>query len=263
MLLCLSAQAFAAWRGHCGNSTIFTRVINGDVAEHGKWPWMVRTNYHNNLSNPSQYIPWCGGSLISDQWILSAAHCSHPEIKSVTFGDYNINEREGTEHIANISEHHVHPGYNNTNMRDDIALLKLSEPLDLIDKHRLFEPICLPWADTTLGLGTKCTATGWGSTVAAYYVLSNELQEVELAIASNSTCNWDAKLIFQQNKQLCAVNHDSSKHTCKGDSGGPLSCRLGEVGWVLEGVYSWGNCLDNPDVFTRVSAYIPWIQRAK
>ncbi|CAG2103117.1 unnamed protein product [Medioppia subpectinata] len=273
-LLFLSGKAFGdeQWKPwpKCGNSTIEKKIMNGVAAEKGEWPWMVRLLSCNTINKDCTD---CGGSLISDEWVLTAAHCAKNftnRIKyddiTVYLGDYDSRVYDKNELKRSIIESIIHEDYEkNGYLSDDIALLKLNAPLYLDGIHDYLEPICL--SNTTELVKSKCVATGWGITTEAYnpYIL----QKAELPIVDDNVCVDKYKdSPYRPNKQLCAGILNQKNSTCSGDSGGPLNCKLGLNGpWMVTGIASYGNkdafgrCVSPPSVFTRVSAYLPWIEK--
>ncbi|CAG2108062.1 unnamed protein product [Medioppia subpectinata] len=257
-LLYLSGEAAGVWRQRCGKSQTGTRIVGGEEAVNGKWPWMVRLRLCTSESSCSR----CGGSLISDQWILTAAHCfTGDKITQISarLGDYDFDDEQWKELIVPAMQPRIHEGYSTKTHLNDIALLKLYKPLDLTGLG--IEPICLPPAKLKIPLGFECYATGWGYTIGDRASLSDKLQQVKLPIDNTDFCHKQFR-DFDNDTQLCVGTKTEGKDTCKGDSGGPLNCQLNNGAWVAEGIVSFGNdtCGNEPSVFTRVSSYIPWIE---
>ncbi len=147
---------------------------------------------------------------------------------------------------------------------NDIALIQLNQTLDFDNqKHQYLTPICLSnQIDIDLS-SYQCVITGWGRHNAEG-LPSNSLQEAVVPIVNSTICFEKSGFKIDINTNLCA---DGLKRgglgTCIGDSGGPLQCRLSDRKWYQFGIISWGiSCAKPgiPDVFTKVSAYIDWIQ---
>ncbi|CAG2115166.1 unnamed protein product, partial [Medioppia subpectinata] len=187
VLLYLSGQASGVWRQRCGKSQTGTRIIGGETAVNGKWPWMAHIEFCPDQGRCYN----CGGSLISDQWILTAAHCVIDKkgaiINKITanFSNYDFTYDEWNVNTFQVKQPIVHWLYKNYTL-DDIALLELSEPLDLNGMG--IEPICLPPADLPRPVGTQCVATGWGDTIGNIISPSKTLQQVTLPIANADLC---------------------------------------------------------------------------
>ncbi|CAG2100537.1 unnamed protein product [Medioppia subpectinata] len=254
VLLYVSGEAFGGSRRRCGKSMSATKIVGGKDAE-AAWPWMAHV-YVCRKWNTARDKCWsCGGSLISNQWVLTAAHCldkfaEETSIIEVEFRNYDDYDRESnfTVGIKEASRYH-----------NDIALLKLNKPLDLSDSYSYIQPICLPLAKQTIRVGTECMATGWGDTISNVDSQSPKLRQVEIPIVENEDCGWSTN--FDPILKLCAGLN--GKGICSGDSGGPLNCPLGNGAWVVTGITSTSHnegCATRPSAFTRVTTFIPWIK---
>lgn len=152
--------------------------------------------------------------------------------------------------------------FNPSTIANDIALIRLNRPLDLNGRHKYLQPICLPPNGLTID-GSRCYATGWGRTTSEGRT-ANILQEVRIPILENNYCRRFWSNSFRPESQLCAGNLEGGHDTCQGDSGGPISCQLPNGIWVQQGITSFGaGCAQprSPGIYTRVSTFVPWIQR--
>ncbi|TKS91186.1 Serine protease 27 [Collichthys lucidus] len=228
-----------------------SRIVRGEDAAAGAWPWQV------SLHQSSRHF--CGGSLINDQWILSAAHCLLRSGKPISASSVTVFLGRETQQLPNnnevsrgVSRFIIHPGFNRTTNNNDISLLQLSSPVTFTNFIR---PVCLPSAGSVFDAGTTCFVTGWGSIRDAAALPSPQrLQQVSLPIVSNSRCNrsYDGEIT---DNMICAGLEEGGKDACHGDSGGPLVAKNGSR-WVEVGVVSFGEgCADRnfPGVYTRVS----------
>ncbi|KAG7504291.1 serine protease 27-like [Solea senegalensis] len=236
----------------CGQAPLNTKIVGGESASAGAWPWQV--SLHRFGSH------FCGGSLINSQWILTAAHCFS---STSTFGLLVYLGRESqqgvnsNEQSRSVSEVINHPDYDTNTNDNDICLLKLSSAVDFTDYIR---PVCLAGSGAVFPAGTSCWVTGWGTIGSSVPLpFPEELQEVQVPIVSNTQCRETYSDLTSN--MICAGLSEGGKDSCQGDSGGPLVSQSGSQ-WVQSGVVSFGfGCaLPNiPGVYARVSEYQSWI----
>ena len=204
---------------------------------------------------------FCGGTLINDRHVLTAAHC--------VFGDLRVNLRivVGLHKLSNlsastaqtivVSQVFSHEGYDRSRLINDIAVLRLQRPVQL---NQYVSPICLPGPDAQEF--NPVTTIGWGVTTENGF-LSDTLQQVTLAVL-NGEARSAYGADFNVTRQIAAgIRAVGDKDSCQGDSGGPLMF-LSNHQWYLNGVVSFGfGCARalNPGVYTRVSAYVSWVQQ--
>ncbi|XP_063819881.1 trypsin-like isoform X1 [Pseudophryne corroboree] len=196
---------------------------------------------------------FCGGILINDQWVVSAAHCYKSRIE-VRIGEYNIKVLEGTEQFLQSAKVIRHENYNPYLIDNDIMLIKLSAPSQLSD---VVQPIALP-APCPPGASppaqTLCLVSGWGYTGV---VNPDILQCVNVPIVSDEDCRKSYPGEITDN-MICLGYPEGGKDSCQGDSGGPVACN-GE----LHGIVSWGyGCAqpNYPGVYTKLCNYVQWIE---
>ncbi|XP_071550912.1 chymotrypsinogen A-like isoform X2 [Panulirus ornatus] len=236
------------------------RVVGGVAARKNEHPWMAFL-----VVTVGTYQFRCGGSIISDTLLLSAAHCfSGYNIKLIDVGlgklDVSAYNEAGAVWLQ-TTKYVVHPQYNDVAIQNDLALVILPEAVAFTEAIR---PICLPAGDNDFA-GATATATGWGALQYGGYE-AKVLQEVELDVWGNSACQaaWREKFQDQGftllSSQVCAVGLD--KDTCSGDSGGPLIVKVSGR-WELLGVTSYGfECAVKglPGVYSRASKFLTWIE---
>ncbi|KAM6897139.1 chymotrypsin-like protease CTRL-1 [Xenentodon cancila] len=241
----------------CGVAPLNTRVVGGDNARAGSWPWQVSIHY-------SVLGHICGGTLISNQWVLTAAHCivtNNLKIWKLYFGRHTQAGPNLNEVSRNVVQVIIHPKYNDTLFNNDIALMKLDAP---VTYNNYIRPICLASSSSQFHNGTSCWATGWGDIRKGESLPINyPLQEVKIPIIGKKqcTCNYiPAKEATITSNMVCAGQEN--KGICQGDSGGPLQCKQGSS-WIQAGLSSFGvpcALAGFPEVFARVSQYETWIK---
>ncbi|XP_059183935.1 prothrombin [Centropristis striata] len=232
------------------------RIVGGDEAEKASAPWQVMLYKRS----PQELL--CGASLISDQWILTAAHCIlyPPWNKNFTskdilvrLGKHNRAKFErGTEKIVAISDIIVHPKYNwRTNLNRDIALLHLRRPVTFTDE---IHPVCLPTrkvAMTLMTQGFKGRVTGWGNLGETWSPsarnLPTVLQQIHLPIVDQSICRRSTSVKITDNMFCAGYKPEDAQRgdACEGDSGGPFVMKYpAEDRWYQMGIVSWGEGCD-------------------
>lgn len=234
-------------------------VIGGYTATKFEFPSMVSLSYDNGKK-------LCGGTIISERHILTAAHClSNPnngEVKYVFLGGVQLDRMRFMYLVKNSFQH---PDYAPPSRYHDIGILELSGKLEFdLD----VQPACLyPYSDLETYSGV---ATGWGLTEFGGKT-SNDLQAVVLDIFSQQECSRTYKRTSRRllgkgisyDTQVCAGSKTEEKDACQGDSGGPLfrSSPVDGLHYVI-GVTSFGKSCgiaNIPGVYTKVLYYLPWI----
>ncbi|KAJ8267761.1 hypothetical protein COCON_G00129330 [Conger conger] len=215
------------------------KIVGGYECEPHSKPWQVSLNsgYH-----------FCGGSLVNENWVVSAAHCYKSRVE-VRLGEHNIRKTEGNEQFIRSSRVIRHPSYDSWNINNDIMLIKLSEPATF---SSAVQPVALP--TSCAPAGTMCTVSGWGDTMTSND--GTRLQCLEIPILSDDDCKSAYPGMITP-AMFCAGYLQGGKDSCQGDSGGPVVCN-GE----LQGVVSWGyGCAerDHPGVYARVCLFNDWL----
>ncbi|KAG7171718.1 trypsin-1-like [Homarus americanus] len=226
------------------------QIVGGNITEQGQFPSMISIQHRSLWGS----VHVCGGSLLNDNHVLTAAHCVKGYSGSsfnLVAGEQNLEKESGLEQTRR-SEHFVMHDFSTTTGANDIALIRASSGFELVDG--LVELAPLPYDYEEPDEGTKCTAVGWGFTQDSGEI-SNDLRYVDLPYLTDVECQSifgdDAILL----DMLCA-GYMGGKGVCGGDSGGPLYCD-----GVQQGIVSWGaECDANPAVFTQVSHYLDWIK---
>ncbi|XP_055341082.1 chymotrypsin-like elastase family member 2A [Paramacrobiotus metropolitanus] len=247
-------------------SAHFSKLIGGSEAVAGSWPWQIRLG----IRAPNRQIMWmCGGSILSDIYIITAAHCLEPGLNMpyvVRIGEHSANRvDDGAEDIP-VLRARIHEKYNKlANYLNDIAILRLSRPIKFRENVL---PVCLPSANDDPPAGTSCFVTGWGNTGPGKPPFSSVLKEGKVRVIGRGICQspffWGSGV---RNTNICAGYPEGQTDACRGDSGGPLVCQHPNgKQWVLQGLVSFGwsqGCgfPGKPAVYTRVSHYLSWIEK--
>ncbi|XP_067379615.1 transmembrane protease serine 9-like [Channa argus] len=252
LLTLLTPESFSQ-QDVCGQAVLNTRIVGGQSASPGSWPWQVGL-----FSNGGR----CGGSLINNQWVLTAAHCfssTDPSGLIVLLGGQSLAALGPNAVLLRVTQIINHPNYNPSTMENDISLLKLSSPVNF---NNYILPVCLAASNSTFYRGTDTWAAGWGNIASGVPPPAPyNLMEVEVPVVGNRQCNCDYGVGTITDNMMCAGVTAGGKDTCEGDDGGPLVSKQNGR-WIQGGITSFGiGCaLPNlPGIYTRVSRYQSWI----
>lgn len=269
------------------------QIVGGVNADPGEWPWQVfleRNYLFDGVYYQDEYFyedQFCGGTLIDPYWVVTAAHCvTNNKGKVISTASFRVvaggHEFDNTTYVCGsslcfngndpdyyqartVAKIIKHPKYDPATYNNDIALLKLSSPVSL-GGAGFGETDIIPLATSGMGSFSGSTAwvTGWGANSSGqnYYTRKNILQEVNVPVISNTTCNNKYGGGITSNMLCAGYLTTGGKDACQGDSGGPLVIDSGGGNWVLAGVVSFGiGCANKkyPGVYTRVSKYTSWI----
>ncbi|XP_014739103.1 PREDICTED: enteropeptidase isoform X1 [Sturnus vulgaris] len=233
-----------------------TRIVGGSDARREAWPWIVSLQFN--------FQPVCGASLVSDEWLVTAAHCVYgrqlkPSSWQAVLGLYDQSDlAQPPAVVQNIDRIIINPHYMKETKDSDIALMHLQQKVEYTD---YIQPICLPEKNQQFLPGINCSIAGWGK-IENEGPTSNVLQEAEVPLLSNEKCQqWMPKYNITEN-MLCAGYDVGGIDSCQGDSGGPLTSEDGDK-WFLVGVTSFGEgCAlpQRPGVYVRVTMFVDWIK---
>lgn len=255
------------------------KVIGGELADQGEWPWQVALTVGGMpVSTDSQF---CGGSLVMDEWVLTAAHCVHmmddkgvefdlrPEEISIVAG---TNKLDGSGDTIPVEAIYRHPSYTSTDFDYDIALIKLSRKPNV--PYRTVQVPDAAFGDILAKPGVTTVVTGWGLQNGGRP--SADLREAQIQMLDREMCNTammearaeeaaagfsyavqvlsvredDAYALWDQLVQrapkpisenmICSGTFEGGKTSCNGDSGGPLVVPLEDGSYIQAGIVSWG-----------------------
>ncbi|XP_066108728.1 serine protease 38 [Saccopteryx bilineata] len=263
LLLLLRAQEAASARCErdvsarhvaCGQRHVQGKILEGEDAPEKKWPWQVSVHYGG--------FHICGGSIISEYWILSAAHCFGRTRNTEAFDMYVglVDLQVAASHTQwfEVNKVILHDTYAlHHPIGGDVALVQLKTRIVFSDSVL---PVCIATPDVNLQNHT-CWATGWGL-ISPKGDTSNYLQEIQVPLIPFTLCQLlYGQTSYIQPDMMCAGDLRNMKTVCEGDSGGPLVCEFNRI-WVQIGIVSWGRgCMFPmyPAVYARVSYFSEWI----
>lgn len=252
-----------------------TRVVNGNDAEKGAYPWVVALDTVTQ-GKGKKAGPWsCGGMLIHPSYVMSAAHCfwkpkaqgpfgkAYLGSHSACFdedGDITTNDRQGCDatEIRMLTEMHIHPQYKYSTDKNDIVILKLDTPVDTIDPVPYATE---PFSDTDdFGGNSAGLVLGWGVVNEKKDTMAAKLQQGQVELVNTKSCGNDFKYKAWEitSTNICSTS-STNTDACSGDSGGPLFHPA--TGKVV-GITSWGQVCGaekHPGVYTEVGEYAAWI----
>ncbi|KAM5165120.1 vitamin K-dependent protein C [Mantella aurantiaca] len=256
---CMPLGNFPCGRSKITDTHYSARLTGAKKGRKGDSPWQAL------LSKDNKFI--CGGVLIHRYWVLTAAHCFKEAQENAKYivhlGEYIRFKLENTEQKISAIKFIIHPKFDQSNIDNDIALLRLDQPA-VYTKYVL--PICLPsygLAETNLTVeGTVTIVTGWGNQDQNLRNRTLILSYIQIPVVSHNNCS-EVMRNKVTNNMLCAGTLGDNQDACTGDSGGPMVTTFGDT-WFLIGLVSWGEgCgrLDNFGIYTKVHLYLNWISQ--
>jgi hypothetical protein len=237
------------------------RIVGGVEATEHTWPWQVALFIDDAW--------FCGGSIISENYILTAAHCADDAgYFDVMAGAHDV--RASSEpHRVEVTSYNgwTHPQWNTQDLSNDLALIELPSPLPMSD---YITTSCLPSAGDVPPVGTMATVTGWGKPSDSAGGISDVLREVrDVPVMSNSDCNDVYGIVGDG---VICIDTAGGRGSCNGDSGGPFIVKAdGSASggaspgtqWTQHGIVSFGaasGCeVGLPAGYTRTEYYLDWI----
>ncbi|XP_042312562.1 LOW QUALITY PROTEIN: mannan-binding lectin serine protease 1 [Sceloporus undulatus] len=248
--------------------SLLAHIANGRHTQRGISPWMAMLHRNGR--------PFCGGSLIGNRWIVTAAHCLHEELElenpvlrssdmispssfTIILGKHRTQRKDDTEQHFQAQTIFIHPSYNPATFEYDIALVEMAEEATL---NNYVMPICFP--DSILPKDSMVIVSGWGKQFLQR--LPEALIEIEIPLTDHALCK-EMYAKFQKvitEDMICAGEKQGGKDACSGDSGGPMVTLNNRTGhWQLIGTVSWGDGCglnDRYGVYSNVFLTLPWIK---
>ncbi len=230
-----------------------SEIVGGVGTEITQLPWQVSLQTGNGFH-------FCGGSIVSDKWIVTAAHCVEGGIPAQIVAGTTRLSQAATGQTVPVVRGIVATGYQDASLGKDVALLELGTPLTLNGTSvRAIRPVTA--ADAQAGMtapGVLATVSGWGA-LASGGNSPDTLQSVQVPIVSLADASADYNTQLSQDQIAAGVRGVGGKDSCQGDSGGPMVVTDPATGEVkLAGIVSWGiGCADPnyPGMYARVSSF--------
>ncbi|WP_210445940.1 trypsin-like serine protease [Vibrio crassostreae] len=242
---------------------VSARIINGEEATQGNWPFMAALVSRNVNAYDGQF---CGASFIGERYVLTAAHCvegNGREDLDVVIGVSNLSASQAAQHRYAVDNIYVHEYYNSAATGNDIAIIELVEKpaesvVNLVDGY----------VRGNLNDGQMLTVMGWGDQDASDgYSSKSELYQVNVPLVNQYQCNTVPYSGYSSigSDAFCAGYSDGGYDSCQGDSGGPIVVSTNGVYEQL-GIVSWGKGCAEANaygVYTNISYFDDWIDEQK
>ncbi|XP_065204220.1 serine protease persephone-like [Planococcus citri] len=277
-------------KGKADEPSMTARIIGGTRTQVREYPHMALIGYEKELNRGP--VKWnCAGSLISENFVMSAAYCvreswftdgppqwvllgelDKPATWSPFASSKTIESAKYNEYYR-IIKIHEHPNYNTPTRYNDIVLFELNTTVTFSPRVR---PACLYTSTTDLPINTKAIITGWGENDTDV-LYDSTLLKATIAIVDPEDCSTSfppkrtfyKAPTFDPKTMICAGDIDNDTKPYYGDGGGPLQISMPErvgmwniIGVIPCGSFRYGGCgkHENPSIYTKVSHYLDWIQ---
>ncbi|XP_039329279.1 coagulation factor X [Saimiri boliviensis] len=239
-----------------GEDNDVVRIVGGRECKDGECPWQALLINEENEG-------FCGGTILSEFYVLTAAHCLHQAKRfKVRVGDRNTELEEGGETVHEVEVIIKHNRFSIETYDFDITVLRLKTPITF---RMNVAPACLPardWAESTLMTQKTGIVSGFGRTHEKGRQ-STTLKILEVPYVDRNTCKLSSSFTITQN-MFCAGYEARQEDACQGDSGGPHVTRFKDT-YFVTGIVSWGEgCARKGKygIYTKVSGFLKWIDRS-
>ncbi|XP_043068692.1 serine protease 1-like [Drosophila bipectinata] len=227
------------------------RITNGENAVADQFPYQVGLSF-----SASKGSWWCGGSIIANNFVLTAAHCTSGASSVVIYYGATVRTSPKFTQTVSSSDFIQHASYNSVVLRNDISLIKTPAVTFSSSVNKISLPAIASSYSTYVG--QTAVASGWGLTSDTASAVAKNLQFVDLTVISNADCVKSFSSLIVTSRVICVATPNAHS-TCQGDSGGPLA-----LDGTLIGITSFGSpdgCeVGSPAGFTRVTSYLDWIK---
>nr|ACJ22647.1 S1 type peptidase [Octopus kaurna] len=229
-------------------------IVGGSPASPCQFPSIVHLIFDTVKGGFS-----CGGTLLDNQHVLTAAHCFNPGTRSISVNIGTNNKDRRGRRVVKASKWRIHAQYSNNPMRNDIAMIRLRSPVTF---ENCVSPASLPARGETFDR-KRCIAAGWGRTSFTGSSPS-KLLYVSMPVVNHSVCKRKMNYASLTDQHICGGDFNyGGASTCMGDSGGPFYCPSRNGNMVVAGITSFGyDCAVDAAIFTSVSYFRGWIDSA-
>ncbi|KAH8266219.1 hypothetical protein KR038_009432, partial [Drosophila bunnanda] len=227
------------------------RITNGKTAAENQFPYQVGLSFSSSDGGW-----WCGGSIIANNWVVTAAHCTNGASSATIYYGATVRTSPKFTHTVASKDFVQHASYLSLTVRNDISLIKTPA----VPFSAAVNKIALPAIASSYStyVGKTAVASGWGLTSDSATAVAKDLQYTDLTVISNADCLKTFSSLIVTSRVICVATPNSVS-TCQGDSGGPLA-----LDGTLIGITSFGSpdgCeVGAPAAFTRVTSYLDWIK---
>lgn len=232
-----------------GIDTVEGRIVGGVDADISAVPWQVAVM-------DQSWFQYCGGSIINESWILTAAHCEVAVGDKIGAAHSKLTTMRTAGQIRTVVQAITYPGYVTSEQGKDVMLVKLNAPLDLSGPNAKAIALATEADAAAFAPGAVATVSGWG-TLKSNGSSPDQLQRVDVDVSTAAQVSSAYGTLTAD--QLGAMR--AGKDSCQGDSGGPLYVKKNGAP-LLAGVVSWGEgCASpgKPGMYSRVASFASWV----